>query len=211
MWKMKSFALQQVARIVTTRLLRANGTCMMSASVSVSQCALELLVRNVPSAVLSYVAYLGFVMLKRSLSPSLNSPPPPPRLLGSEFSFFSQGSSMNECLYFICKDTQTGTTAQRGKFEENWMEGEKNGTTVIFIVYLFSSKLRLRVGRSGYVFHFGSCRMNFHKISVLVKGLQDNLEIYRIIGQKVPDPAALSLTRNSCLFRRGIYNCSKPA
>jgi hypothetical protein len=88
--------------------------------------------------------------------------------------------------------------------------GRENGTGAT-VVYLFSSKLRLRMGCSGCVLHFRSSRMNFHKIPVFVKGLQDNLEIYRIKGQKVPDSAALSLTRSSCLFRRGIYNCSKSA
>jgi hypothetical protein len=91
------------------------------------------------------------------------------------------------------------------------MEGEKNGTTAIIMVYLFSSKLRRRVGRSGGVFHFRNCRTTFRKIPVVVKGLQDNSEIYGIKGQKVPYPAALSLTRNSCLFYGRVYNCSKRA
>jgi len=50
------------------------------------------------------------------------------------------------------------------------MEDEKNGTTAIVVVCVFSSKLKLGAERSGCVFHFRSCRMNFHKIPVLVSG-----------------------------------------
>jgi hypothetical protein len=66
------------------------------------------------------------------------------------------------------------------------MEGEKNGTTAIVVACVFSSKLRPGVGRSGCVFHFRSCRMNFHKIPVLVSGQGSSVGIATDYGLDGP-------------------------
>ena len=66
-------------------------TCMMSSSVSASECALELLVRNVSSAVLSYVAYLSSVMWYRS-------PPPQDNLVQNFSSSLKAASWMHVCI-----------------------------------------------------------------------------------------------------------------
>jgi hypothetical protein len=97
-------------------------------------------------------------------------------------------------MYFICKDTPTQEllrSAERSRKTE-WSARKTERQQLSWFIYLFISKLMLgKGGHIGCIFDLRTCLMNFHKIPVLVKGLQANLHIYRIKGQKVSDPEGL--------------------